>query len=62
MMNFFKKHWIVILIITLLFISAIIGFFEGLYETKQEQKKYQIIMKSWIMNKNQINLQELNAK
>ncbi|WEK82439.1 MAG: hypothetical protein PR2021_3710 [Candidatus Phytoplasma pruni] len=37
-MIFFKKHWIVILIITLLCISAIIGIFEGIYEAKQEQK------------------------
>ncbi|MFB5029566.1 MAG: hypothetical protein WJU30_00099 [Candidatus Phytoplasma pruni] len=37
-MNFFKKHWIVILIITLLCISAIIGIFEGIQEYKQEQK------------------------
>ncbi|KOR75623.1 hypothetical protein CPX_001415, partial [Candidatus Phytoplasma pruni] len=37
-MNFFKKHWIVILIITVLVISFIIGIFEGLYETKQEPK------------------------
>ncbi|WP_274376785.1 hypothetical protein [Aster yellows witches'-broom phytoplasma] len=36
-MNFFKKHWIVILIITVLVISFIIGIFEGLYKTKQEK-------------------------
>ncbi|WP_341266767.1 hypothetical protein [Candidatus Phytoplasma fraxini] len=37
-MNFFKKYWIVILIITLLCISAIIGIFEGIQEYKQEPK------------------------
>ncbi|WEK82123.1 MAG: hypothetical protein PR2021_0490 [Candidatus Phytoplasma pruni] len=37
-MNFFKKYWIIILIITVLVISFIIGIFEGLYETKQELK------------------------
>lgn len=37
-MNFFKKYWIAILIITVLGISFIIGFFEGIYENKQEPK------------------------
>ncbi|AOF54641.1 putative effector [Maize bushy stunt phytoplasma] len=37
-MNFFKKYWIAILIITILVISFIIGIFEGIQEYKQEQK------------------------
>ncbi|XXP77234.1 MAG: hypothetical protein AB3N34_02750 [Lettuce witches'-broom phytoplasma] len=37
-MNFFKKHWVAILIILFFSIVFIIGFFEGINETKQEQK------------------------
>ncbi|MEC4559256.1 MAG: hypothetical protein U9532_03785 ['Conium maculatum' witches'-broom phytoplasma] len=37
-MNFFKKHWVAILIILFFSIVFIIGFFEGIHEAKQEQK------------------------
>ncbi|XXP77176.1 MAG: hypothetical protein AB3N34_02420 [Lettuce witches'-broom phytoplasma] len=37
-MNFFKKHWVAILIILFFSIVFIIGFFEGINETKQESK------------------------
>ncbi|MEC4559049.1 MAG: hypothetical protein U9532_02700 ['Conium maculatum' witches'-broom phytoplasma] len=37
-MNFLKKHWVIILIIVFFSIVIIIGFFEGIHKTKQEQK------------------------
>ncbi|GAK74042.1 MAG: hypothetical protein QS2022_3700 [Candidatus Phytoplasma asteris] len=38
-MNFFKKHWITILIILFFSIVIIIGLFKGISETKQEKKQ-----------------------
>ncbi|MBP5836224.1 hypothetical protein [Candidatus Phytoplasma meliae] len=37
-MNFLKKHWVTILVILFFSIVIIIGFFEGIHKTKQEQK------------------------
>ncbi|MEC4558641.1 MAG: hypothetical protein U9532_00400 ['Conium maculatum' witches'-broom phytoplasma] len=37
-MNFFKKHWVAILIILFFSIVFIIGFFEVINETKRESK------------------------